>query len=111
MAIRDFWRSIVGPHEPVSKEFEHLLMREVMRTELLRVRALIIVALLIMFNISLVRTLFPGVEEHIWRGINPNAVYLILTGFILFEWWVYTAIRHHMKLDQDVHVLRRYVVH
>jgi adenylate cyclase len=109
MAITDFWRAIVGPHEPVSKDFEHLLMREVMRTELLRVRALIIVALVIMFNISVVRVLFPGVEERIWRGINPNAIYLIMTGFILFEWWVYRAIRRHLELDQDVHVLRRYV--
>jgi len=109
MAIRDFWRQIVGPHEPVSKEFEHMLMREVMRTELLRVKALIIVAVVIMFNISFVRVVFPGVEERIWRGINPNTVFLILTGFILFEWWVHTAIRRHLKLDQDVHALRRYI--
>jgi adenylate cyclase len=109
MAITDFWRQMVGPHEPVSKEFEHLLMREVMRTEMLRVRALIIVAIVIMFNISFVRVVFPGVEERIWRGINPNTVFLILTGFILFEWWVYRAISHHLKLDKDVHALRRYV--
>jgi adenylate cyclase len=109
MAIKDFWRQLVGPHEPVSKEFEHMLMREVMRTELLRVKALIIVAIVIMFNISFVRVVFPGVEERIWRGINPNAIFLILTGFILFEWWVYRAIIHHLKLDQDVHALRRYV--
>jgi adenylate cyclase len=109
MAIRDFWRGMVGSHEPVSKEFEHLLMREVMRTELLRVRSLIIVAFVIILNISVVRILFPGVEEHIWHGINPNAIYLILTCFILFEWWVHRAISHHLKLDQDVHVLRRYV--
>jgi adenylate cyclase len=108
-AITGLWRALVGPHEPVSKEFEHLLMREVMRTERLRVRALIIVALVIMFNVSLVRILFPGVEERIWRGINPNAIYLILSGFILFEWWVHTAISNHLKLDQDVHVFRRYV--
>jgi adenylate cyclase len=109
MAITDFWRRLVGPHEPVSKEFEHMLMREVMRTEMMRVRALIIVAVVIMFNISVVRLLFPGVEERIWRGINPNTIYLILTSFILFEWWVHRAIRRHLKLDQDVHVLRRYV--
>jgi adenylate cyclase len=109
MAITDFWRQIVGPHEPVSKEFEHMLMREVMRTELLRVKSLIIVAFVIMLNISVVRILFPDVEEHIWHGINPNAIYLILTVFILFEWWVYRAITHHLKLDEDVHVLRRYV--
>jgi len=109
MAIKDFWRRLVGPHEPVSKEFEHMLMREVMRSELLRVRSLIIVTFIIIFNISVVRILFPGVEERIWRGINPNTIYLILTCFILFEWWVHRAIRRHLELDQDVHVLRRYV--
>ena len=41
-AISEFWRGIVGPHEAVSKDFEHMLMREVMRSELMRVRALII---------------------------------------------------------------------
>ena len=87
MLITDFWRQMVGPHEPVSKEFEHMLMREVMRTELLRVKSLIIVAIVIMFNISCVRVFFPGVEERIWRGTNPNTIYLILTCFILFEWW------------------------
>jgi adenylate cyclase len=109
MGLLDFWRQIVGPHEHVSKEFEHMLMREVMRTELLRVRALIIVAFAIMFNISVVRLFFPGVEERIWRGINPNTIYLILICFILFEWWVHRAITRHLKLDQDVHVARRYV--
>jgi adenylate cyclase len=86
-----------------------MLMREVMRTELLRVRALIIVGLVVLFVISLVRMIFPGVEERIWRGIDPNAIYLIMTAFILFEWWVHRAISRHLKLDQDVHVLRRYV--
>jgi adenylate cyclase len=86
-----------------------MLMREVMRTELLRVRALIIVGLVILFIISLVRIIFPGVEERIWRGIDPNAIYPIMTAFILFEWWVHRAISRHLKLDQDVHVLRRYV--
>ena len=51
MAIRDFWRQMVGPHEPVSKEFEHLLMREVMRTELLRVKALIIGIGVLLFGV------------------------------------------------------------
>src|SRR6201995_1253896 len=97
MAISDSWRAIVGAHEPVSKEFEHLLMREVMRTELIRIRALIIVSLVIMLNIALVRIFFPGVEEHIWRGVNPNAVYLILTGFVLFELFVHRAIKHYLQ--------------
>ena len=103
------WRKANEDRSATAKEFDHALMREVMRTELLRVRALIIVGLVILFIISLVRIIFPGVEERLWRGINPNAIYLIMTAFILFEWWVHRAISRHLKLDQDVHVLRRYV--
>jgi adenylate cyclase len=109
MAITDFWRAVAGQQEPVSKEFEHMLMREVMRTELIRVRALIVVALVIMLNIALVRIFAPGVEEHIWRGINPNAVYLILTCFVLFELFVHRTIKHNLDLDRDLPVYRRYV--
>src|SRR6201996_5731352 len=109
MLITDFWRQMVGPHEPVSKEFEHMLMREVMRTELMRVRALIVVALIIMVNIFFVHTFLPKVVEHVWHGLNPNAVYRILIGLILFELWVYISIRNHLKQDRDLNVYRRYL--
>ncbi len=109
-AITRFWRGTFGqPQEEVSRDFEHMLMREVMRTELIRVRALIIVALVIMLNISLVRFFFPAVEERVWRGVNPNAVYLILTGFVLFEMFVHRTIKHHLQLDRDLPVYRRYI--
>ena len=83
----------------VSKEFEHLLMREVMRTELMRVRALIVGdRSSIMLIMSLVHILFPDVVQRIWRGgVSPNSIYLILTGFILFELWVYRTISHHLE--------------
>ena len=103
-AISEFWRGIVGPHEAVSKDFEHMLMREVMRTELIRVRALVIVALVIMCNIAMVRIFFPAVEERIWRGVNPNAIYLILTCFVLFELFVHRTIKHFLELDRDLPV-------
>jgi adenylate cyclase len=110
MALKDFWREIVGPHEPVSKEFEHMLMREVIRTELVRVRALIVVALMIMATVAVIHTLFPVVVERIWRnGVSPNAIYRVLIGFILFELWVHTAISHHLTLDKDLNVYRRYL--
>src|SRR5262249_39104638 len=51
----------------------------------------------------------PGVEERIWRGVNPNAVYLILTCFVLFELFVHRTIKHFLELDRDLPVYRRYV--
>jgi adenylate cyclase len=108
-AITGLWRTLVGPHEPVSKEFEHMLMREVMRTELTRVRALIVVALIIMANIFVVHTFFPSVVERVWHGVNPNAIYRIMTGLVVFELWVHTAISNHLKSDKDLSVYRRYL--
>jgi adenylate cyclase len=109
-SIANFWRAIAGPHEQVSKDFEHMLMREVMREELVRVRALIIVALIIMFTVAVVHILFPDVVERVWRnGVNPNWVYVILTGFVLFELVVHRTIRYNLKLDRDLPVYRRYI--
>ncbi|MBV9564320.1 MAG: adenylate/guanylate cyclase domain-containing protein [Bradyrhizobium sp.] len=108
-AITKFWRDILGPREDVSKDFAHLLMREVMRTELVRVRALIVVALVIMLGISLVHALFPEVTQRVWKGINPNLVQLVLAGFIAFEMFVHRTISHHLKLDRDLPFYRRYV--
>ena len=109
MAILDFWREAFRSHEPVSKDFEHMLMREVMRSELIRVRALITVALVVMLFVSVVHIFLPGVVQRVWRGVNPNWVYLILTCFILFEMFVYRTISHHLTLDRDLPVYRRFV--
>jgi adenylate cyclase len=108
-AITGLWRALVGPHEPVSKQFEHMLMREVMRTELIRIRAVIVVSLVIMVNVALVHVLFPDVVERVWHGVNPRIIYRILIGLIIFEVWVHTAISHHLQRDEDLKVYRRYL--
>ena len=108
-AIAQFWRGIFGPHEAVSKDFEHMLMREVMRTELVRVRAVIAVMIAIMITGGIVHIFYPEFVERVWHGIDPNAVFLILFCLVLFELWVHTAIRNHLKLDRDVSVYRRYL--
>ena len=76
-----------------------MLMREVMRTELVRVRALIIVALVDhAHRFAASTSVVPDVVQRIWRGgVNPNAIYPILTGFILFELVVYRTISHHLE--------------
>jgi len=108
-SIADFWRAIVGPHHAVSKDFEHMLTREVMREELVRVRALIIVSLAIMFSVAVIHGLFPDVVQRVWRnGVNPNSVYLILSGFVLFELVVHRMIQRQLKLDRDLPMYRRY---
>jgi adenylate cyclase len=109
VAIPKFWQAWAKPHEAVSRQFEHMLMREVMRTELVRVRALITVALCIMVIVFVVHTFFPNIVHEVWRGINPNAIYRVLIIFTLFELWVHTAISGHLKNDDDMNVYRRYL--
>ncbi len=111
MQIADVWHGLVGgSHERVSKEFDHLLMREVMRSELVRVRTLIAVTIAIVVIVTLIHIFLPEVVQRIWRGgVSPNAIYPILIGFILLELWIYRTISHHLKIDRDISVYRRYI--
>jgi adenylate cyclase len=75
LQIADVWHGLVGDsHERVSKEFDHLLMREVMRSELVRVRTLIVVTLATAVIVTLVHIFLPEVVQRIWRGgVSPNS--------------------------------------
>jgi adenylate cyclase len=108
-AITQFWRDIFGPHEAVSKDFEHMLMREVMRSEQVRVRAVIAVAVGIIITAGIIHILYPDIVQRIWHGVDPNTVFRILLCLILFELWVHTVISRNLKLDRDVPVYRRYL--
>jgi len=97
-------------HTAISADFERALTREVLRTELVRVRALIVTGSILLLSMTVLYLLDPGVVNRIWHGgFGPGHVYGILISFILFEIWVYAAIRHHLKLDRDLPVIRRYI--
>ena len=111
LQIADVWHGLVGgSHERISKEFDHLLMREVMRSELVRVQSLIVVTAAIASVVTLVHIFEPAVVQQVWRGgVSPNSIYPILVGFALFEFWVYRVISHHLARDRDMPVYRRYI--
>jgi adenylate cyclase len=111
LLIANVWRGLVGAsHERVSKEFEHLLMREVMRSELIRVQSLIVVTAALAIIVTLVHIFLPDVVQRIWRGgASPNSLYPVLIGFILFELWIYRVISDYLALDRDMPVYRRYI--
>src|ERR1700733_5967997 len=99
-----------GQRSAVSAGFEHALNREVLLTELVRVRALIATALLLFAVLWAVDLLDPQGLNHIWRGrFRPAYLSLILIPFMLFELWVHSAITRRLKLDQDISVIRRYI--
>lgn len=97
-------------HAAVSTDFDRELSREVLRTELMRVRALIVTGSVMMLFFTTIDMIDPSVVERVWRGtIGLSQVYGLLLGFILFEVWVHTQIRRNLKLDRDLPVVRRYI--
>ncbi|WP_298241201.1 adenylate/guanylate cyclase domain-containing protein [uncultured Bradyrhizobium sp.] len=97
-------------HAVLSEDFERELTREVLRTELLRVRALIMTGCIMMVLLTAIYLIDPSVVNRVWRGTEGLVeVYGLLGGFILFEVWVHTQIRKNLRLDRDLPVIRRYI--
>jgi adenylate cyclase len=97
-------------HAAMSQDFERELTREVLRTELIRVRALILTGCVIVLSLTTMYLVDPTVVNRVWRGTEGLLkVYGVLIGFILFEVWVHSQIRRHLKLDRDLPVIRRYI--
>ena len=106
-----FWRGNKGEQRPtVSADFDHALMQEVLRTELIRIKALIITASVLVLFISAIHIFDPEVVQRVWHGrVNQAYLFAILIAFILFELWVHGVISRHLKLDRDVPPIRRYI--
>ena len=76
----------------VSAEFQQALTREVLRTELIRIKALIGTTVLLAVMLLTVYMLYPDAVEQLWHGrLRPIYLYAILVPFILFELWVHRS--------------------
>ncbi|KRQ11232.1 adenylate/guanylate cyclase domain-containing protein [Bradyrhizobium manausense] len=94
----------------LSEEFERELTREVLRTELLRVQALIATGLVMLVLLTATFLIDPAIANRIWRGTDGMVrEYVLVAGFLLFEVWVHSQIRRNLKLDRDLPVVRRYI--
>jgi adenylate cyclase len=93
-----------------TKDFDHALMREVMRTELVRIKALIATSVLLSLFITGLYLFDPYAVTHLWHGtMRPSALFYILIPFVLFELWVHATISRHLKMDRDIPFYRRYI--
>src|SRR5882672_3675422 len=92
----------------VSADFRRALTQEVLRTELVRIKALIATTSLIAAILWTVYTIDPEAVNRLWHGhLNPTYLYAILIPFVLFELWVHAVISRHLKRGYDVPVFRR----
>src|SRR6266702_549641 len=104
------WGNKNGQQAAVSADFTHALMQQVMRTELIRIKALIATTALLTIMLWVIYFLDPYAVTHLWHGrLKPTDLYAILIPFILFELWVHAVISRHLRLDYDVPIYRRYL--
>ncbi len=105
-----FWGKKKEGQAAVSADFRHALMQQVMRTELIRIKALIGTTSLLAIILWTVYLLAPETVSRIWHGnLRPAYLYAIIAPFILFEFWVHAVISRHLRLDRDIPVIRRYI--
>jgi adenylate cyclase len=106
-----FWGNKTKDHDTgVSADFQHALMQEVMKTELLRIKALIATALVLCVIVTIVYFFATEAVARVWHGnLTPRYLYSIIGPFILFEWWVHGSIKRHMKRGRDLPLYRRYI--
>src|SRR5512140_2261298 len=96
--------------EAVNADFDHALTQEILRTELIRIKALIGTAALLGSILCIVYFVAPETVSRVWMGhLKPQYLYSILIPFILFELWVHGVISRHLKLNQDLPLFRRYL--
>src|SRR6185369_630282 len=108
MALVLPWRG--GKRETVSADFDRALTQEILRAELIRIKALIGTAALLGVAIWIVFILEPQALNRVWMGhLKPAYLYSILVPFILFELWVHAMIKRHLDLGHDVPTFRRYL--
>ena len=109
--LAEFWHGIAGskPTE-TSADFEHALRREVMRSELIRIKALIATTCIIVVLIWAINLLDPKVVQHLWHGqMEPERLYKILIPFLFFELWIHSNIKRSLEKDRDISIYRRYL--
>ena len=99
-----------GTRQPVSPAFAHALMREMMKTERLRITALIIIATVLLVGLAIVDAFAPDVLNRMWRRHFP-LFYIIIgyLGFVAFESSVLVLVSRQLKLDRDLPRARRYL--
>ena len=76
------WGKKGGQQSTVSADFAHALTREILLTELLRVKAILVTLTLLVMGMFGVYAVLPQVVERIWHG--PLPIMPMLAVFVLF---------------------------
>src|SRR3954463_3877569 len=81
-----FWGNNSEQGSAVTADFKHALMQQGLRTELIRIKALIGTTALLAVMLLTIHTIDPYAVEHLWHGrLKPADLYRIMIPFIVFE--------------------------
>jgi adenylate cyclase len=90
--------------------FQRALTREILKTELLRIKTLIVTTSTLTGVLWTVYILAPEQIDKLWHGnLRPAYLYVILVPFVLFEIAIHAVVKRHIALDKDLPPLRRYI--
>jgi adenylate cyclase len=99
-----------GKRPVVSADFQRALTQQILRTELIRIKALIGTTVFLASLILIIHIVDPYAVQKLWHGrLNPSDLFTILIPFILFEVWVHFVISRLLGKDHDLPVYRRYL--
>ena len=97
-------------HSPMLAGFRDALTREILLTERLRIKAVVITASLLTMAFTLLHLAAPSVLNHISHGrFNIAPQFAILLPFVLFELFVLHLLNRRLAMHRDVPTLRRYL--
>ncbi len=105
-----WWKRTHAARPVVSADFHHALTQEVLRTELVRVKVILITLTLLLAALTAALLIWPSGVERIWHDQFPVApFYGAFVFFVLFELSVMRMIGQRLKQGRDVPYARRYL--
>ena len=106
-----FWGNKAGERQPaMSADFAHALTREILLTERLRVKAILVTLSLLVAILTAVYAISPDSIKRIWHGDLPVLpLYAAFVLFAIFELSVLQLLTQRLAQGRDLPDARRYL--
>src|SRR4051812_38492363 len=104
------WNNNSAQQPTVSADFARELTREILRTELLRVKTILRTLAVLLVVLLVAYAIWPHAIERIWHGHLPVlTLAAVFIPFVLFELSVLRIVKMRLEQGGDVPYARRYL--
>jgi adenylate cyclase len=108
--MAEFWGIRSEQRPAVSADFERALTQEVLRTELIRIKAILVTLSVLLAILTAAYAISPSDIERIWHGHFPIlSLYAAFVLFVVFELSVMRLLSQRLAQARDVPYARRYL--